>query len=124
MWLTSANVLTASRNPVPIFSTTAGLACLERSLQFGTNMIRSPIVWAEHPLLVGQGPLEQRDRLAQPPRRLVGGGEVVPAGQGVRMVGAEAPLAVGQGPLEQRQRLLQPPRVLVGGGEVVPAGQG
>ncbi len=82
------------------------------------------MVRAEHPPPVGQGLLEQRDRLTDPPRRLVGAGEVVPGGQGVRMVRAEHPPPVGQGLLEQRDRLTDPPRRRVGAGEVIPGGQG
>ena len=82
------------------------------------------VVGAQHPLAVGEGPLEQRDRLGQAPRRLVGGGEVVAGGQGVGVVGAQHPLAVGEGPLEQRDRLVQAPRRPVGVGEVAARGQG
>ena len=41
---------------------------------------------------VDEGPLEQRDRLAQSARRLVGAGEVVAGGEGVRVVGAQHPV--------------------------------
>ena len=65
------------------------------------------MVGAQHPLAIGEGPLEQWDRLVQPPRRLVGASEVVAGGQGVGVVGAQHPLAVGEGPLVQRDRLVQ-----------------
>src|SRR5664279_5079713 len=55
---------------------------------------------------------------------LVGPGEVVPAGQGVRVVRAQDPFHVGEGALKQRDRLRRPPRVPVGASEVVAAGQG
>ena len=38
---------------------------------------------AQHPLAVGEGALEQRDGLVQPPGGLVGGREVIAGGQGV-----------------------------------------
>ena len=82
------------------------------------------VVGAQDPLAVGEGLLEQRDRLVQPPRRPVGAGEVVAGGQGVGVVGAQDPLAVGEGLLEQRDRLVQPPADSVGAGEVVAGGQG
>ena len=47
------------------------------------------MVAAEDPDPVGEGLLVQRDRLAQPARRLVGAREVVPRGQGDRVVAAE-----------------------------------
>ena len=40
------------------------------------------------PLVIGQGPPVQRNRLSGPPRVLVGEGEVVPGGQGVGVVQA------------------------------------
>lgn len=57
---------------------------------------------------------------AEPRRRLVGVGEVVPGHQRVRVVLAQYPLAVGEGRLVQRDRLAQPPGRPVSGGEVVP----
>jgi len=36
------------------------------------------VVGAEDPLAVGQGALEQRDRLGRPACGLVGGGDVIP----------------------------------------------
>jgi hypothetical protein len=65
----------------------------------------------------------KRSRRVQPARSLVGGGEVVAAGQRLGVVGAEGPLTVVEGLLEQRDG---PPGVsgrLVGGGEVVAARQ-
>ena len=45
---------------------------------------------------VGEVLLVQGDGSGQVPSRLVGGGEVVARGQGVRVVGAEDPLPVGE----------------------------
>ena len=39
------------------------------------------MVGAEHRFAVGKGPLVERDRLLQTPRKPVGGGEVVARGQ-------------------------------------------
>ena len=79
---------------------------------------------AEDPLAVGEGALEQRDGLVQPPGALIGDGEVVAGGQGVGVGVAEDPLAVGEGALQQRDGLVQPPGRPVGGSEVVAGGQG
>ena len=52
------------------------------------------MVGAQQALPDGQGLLEQRDRLGDPARRQVGGGEAVPRVQGVGMVGTQQPLEV------------------------------
>jgi hypothetical protein len=82
------------------------------------------VVRAQDPLAVGQGPLEQRDRLGDPARLTAGDGEAVPGGQGSGVIRAQDPLAVGQGPLEQRDRLGGPVGLPAGDGEIVPGGQG
>jgi len=66
----------------------------------------------------------QPDRLGQPSRLPVGGGEIAPRVQRVGVIRAEDPLPVGQGPLQQRDRLGGPARGLVGGGQVIPRGHG
>ena len=53
------------------------------------------MVVAQDPLAVGEGALEQRDGLGQPPGLLVGAGEVAAGGQGV---------GVGLGPGPARGR--------------------
>ena len=73
---------------------------------------------AQHPLAVGEGALQQRDGLIQPPGGLVGDGEVVAEDQGVGVGVAQRPLAVGEGALQQRDGLIQPPGDPVGVGEV------
>ena len=69
---------------------------------------RVRVVGAQHPVGVGQGPVEQRDRLVQPARRLVGAREVVPRDERVRVVGTQHPLPVGQGPFVEGDGLVQP----------------
>ena len=56
-------------------------------------------------LALGEGPLEQRDGLGQPPRLEVSVGQVITGGQGVGVVASQDLLAVGEGPLEQRDGL-------------------
>jgi hypothetical protein len=70
---------------------------------------------AEDLLGVGEGALEQRDRLGQPPDCLVGGREVVTGSQDVGVSVTKDPLAVGEGALEQLDGLVQLPGCLVGG---------
>ena len=81
------------------------------------------MVGAQHPLAVGEGPLEQRDRLGRPPRRLVGGGEVC-GGQGVGVVGAQHRSRSASVRSYSGIASAGPPGSLVGGGEVVAGGQG
>jgi hypothetical protein len=59
------------------------------------------VVGAEHPLAVGEGPLEERDRLDETARRLIGKREAVPGAVGLRVVGAKDPLAVGGDPFAE-----------------------
>jgi hypothetical protein len=51
---------------------------------------------AQHPLAVGEGRLEQRDRLAHPTRRPVSGGQVVQRYQRAGVGRAQHPLTVGE----------------------------
>src|SRR5258708_5403127 len=82
------------------------------------------VIGAEHALATGQGALTERDRLAQPPRSGVGGGEVAAGRKGGRVIRAEQPLAIGKGLLVQGDRLRQPGRAGVGGGEAAARGDG
>jgi hypothetical protein len=86
--------------------------------------IRVGVVGAHHSFVVGEGLLEERDRLGHAPRRLVGGREVIPRCEGAGVVGAQQPLAVGESLLEERDRLGHAPRRPVGQREVVPRHQG
>ena len=78
------------------------------------------MVGPQHAQDLGQVLLVQVDGLLEPARRLIGGGEVAPRGQGVGVVWAQDALAVGQVLLEQADGLLEPARGPVGVGEVVP----
>jgi hypothetical protein len=53
------------------------------------------VVSAQHPFIVGQDLLVQRDGLPQPSRRLIGVGQVEPRGQGAGVVGAQYPFTIG-----------------------------
>ncbi len=66
----------------------------------------------------------QRYGLVQTAHRLIGQGQVVSAGEGVRVVGAEQAVAVGQRLLVQRYGLVQTAHRLIGQGQVVSAGEG
>ena len=56
------------------------------------------MVGTEQPLPVRENLLDQRDRVGDPARRVVGGGEAVARAHGVRMARAEQTLEVrGQG---------------------------
>ena len=81
------------------------------------------LVGNEYPGPGGQGLLEQPDRLGDPARVLIGGGEIALRGQGAGVIGAQQPLTGGEGLLVERDRLGDPARVLIGVGEVVPRGQ-
>jgi hypothetical protein len=52
--------------------------------------------------------------------RLIGVGQVVPGGEGLRVVGAEDTLGVGEGLLVERDGPAEVPGRLVSAGEVVP----
>lgn len=53
----------------------------------------------------------------------VDGGEVIPGGQSVWVVGAKDPVRIGGNLLQQRGRFTELARRLVDGGEVIPRGQ-
>ena len=74
---------------------------------------------AQSLLGVGEGTLEQRDRLIQPPGILVGAGEVVTEGQCAGVGDAQSLLGVGEGTLEQRDRLIQPPGRPISPGDII-----
>ena len=59
---------------------------------------------------VGEGALQERDNLIQPPRVPVGEGEVVAGGQGVWVGRSQDLLGVDEGALQERDGLVQPPR--------------
>jgi hypothetical protein len=80
-------------------------------------MTRAPLIEAEFIRMVRP---HEWTASAGPARRPVGGGEVVPRGQGVGVLRAQHPFPVGQGLLVQPDRLGGPARLLVSGGEVVP----
>jgi hypothetical protein len=54
------------------------------------------MIGAQYSFPVGQGLLEQRDRLGGPARRQIRGGEVASRIQGVGMVNVQQPLSFGQ----------------------------
>ena len=73
---------------------------------------------------VGQHLLEQGDRLAQAPRRLVGARDVVSGDEGVGVLVSQNAHMVGKHPLEQGDRLAQAPRRIVGARQVAPGDEG
>jgi len=80
------------------------------------------MLWPQYPLLDAQGLLVERERLLVAPQVNVAIGQIVAAGEGVRMLRPLHSLPDAQGLLVERERLLVAPQFVVASGQVVTAG--